>query len=80
MSGDVVRGRAVERREPTDDAEGDHEVGRTERLLQHLPGYDKVLHGEYALCEVPMATLAERCPHFGAWLGHLEAVAASATE
>ena len=32
MSGDVVGGRTVERREPKGDTEGDHEVGRPEKI------------------------------------------------
>ena len=52
-----------------------NETAPSKRLIRHLPGYDKLLYSEYALCEVTMSTLAERCPHFGQWLAKLEALA-----
>lgn len=43
----------------------------SKRLQRHIPGYDKVLHGELAVTDTPLSDLAERCPHFGAWVARL---------
>lgn len=42
------------------------------RLERHIPGYDKVLHGELALWNTSMSVLMDRCPHFGEWVRRLE--------
>jgi Domain of unknown function (DUF4276) len=47
----------------------------SKRLMGYLPGYDKVTYSEYALCEVSLSVLAERCQHFGQWLKRLETIA-----
>jgi hypothetical protein len=60
---------------PPEDVNDGDETAPSKRLIRHLPGYDKLLYSEYALCEVTMSTLAERCPHFGQWLAQLEAIA-----
>lgn len=59
---------------PEDVNDGEH-TAPSKRLMRHLPGYDKLLYCEYALCEVSMSTLASKCPHFGQWLARLEAIA-----
>ncbi|MCB9763031.1 MAG: DUF4276 family protein [Alphaproteobacteria bacterium] len=48
------------------------ETAPSKRLMRHIPGYDKVLHGELALTDVPLADLCVRCPRFGAWVRRLE--------
>jgi hypothetical protein len=62
---------------PPEDVNDGKETAPSKRLIRHLPGYDKLLYSEYALCEVALSTLAERCPHFGQWLARLEAIAAA---
>jgi len=62
---------------PPEDVNDGNETAPSKRLTRHLPGYDKLLYSEYALCEVTMSTLAERCPHFGQWLAQLEAIASA---
>jgi hypothetical protein len=47
------------------------ETAPSKRLLAHVPGYDKVLHGELALCDASLEVLCEACPHFGAWVERL---------
>jgi Domain of unknown function (DUF4276) len=64
---------AIGEARPEDVNDGPH-TAPSKRLVRYLPGYDKILHGEYALFDVSMPTLAERCPHFGQWLARLEAI------
>lgn len=65
---------------PPEEVNDNPSTAPSKRLIRHLPGYEKLLHSEYALCEVSMLTLAERCPHFGGWLARLEALAATSNE
>jgi Domain of unknown function (DUF4276) len=45
----------------------------SKRLEQHLTRYRKTLHGPACALEIGLPTLRLRCPHFGDWLGWLEA-------
>ena len=47
----------------------------SKRLLRHIPGYSKVLHGPPAIADTGLAALRARCPRFDAWLTRLEALA-----
>ena len=44
----------------------------SKRLKRHIPGYEKVLHGELALLGTTLPALMTRCPHFGTWIRRLE--------
>jgi hypothetical protein len=44
------------------------------RLLQHLPGYRKPLHGPLAVERIGLWRIRERCAHFGEWLKKLESL------
>lgn len=46
----------------------------SKRLAAHIPGYDKVLHGQMITDSVGLATLRNRCPGFAHWLAQLEAL------
>ncbi len=54
------------------------ETAPSKRLLAHVPGYDKVVHGELALADASLDALAEACPHFGRWVADLRALARAA--
>jgi hypothetical protein len=51
---------------------GHNPAARIELLF---PAYRKVLHGPTATERIGLQRIRERCPHFGAWLGDLEAYA-----
>lgn len=64
---------------PPEDINDGEQTAPSKRLIRHLPGYDKLIYSGYALEKVPLSELAERCPHFGRWLGQLEAIATAPT-
>lgn len=47
----------------------------SKRLIAHIPGYDKVLHGEMATTTLGLAPLRARCPGFDGWIRRLERMA-----
>jgi hypothetical protein len=59
---------------PPEDVNDGEDTAPSKRLIRHLPGYDKLTYCEYALFDVSMPTLADRCPHFGQWLARMEAI------
>lgn len=82
--GDVLQARAIETElgpiaasfaspEEIDDGASTHPAAR---ILAIDKGYRKALHGPLAAARIGIATLREKCPHFGAWLRHLEDLAA----
>jgi hypothetical protein len=44
------------------------------RIRQHLPGYQKCLHGPRVVQKLGVATLRQKCPHFAEWLSRVESV------
>jgi hypothetical protein len=42
------------------------------RILQHLPGYQKRLHGPLVVKYTGLNTIRRKCPHFKHWLRRLE--------
>jgi hypothetical protein len=42
------------------------------RILQHLPGYQKRLHGPLVIKDIGLETIREQCTHFNEWLKKLE--------
>jgi hypothetical protein len=46
----------------------------SKRVAAVLPEYDKVLFGNIAALEIGLDKIREECPHFGNWLGRLEAL------
>lgn len=48
----------------------------SKRLIRHLPIYEKskVRVGAPAAAAIGLPVLRQKCPHFGAWLTHLEAL------
>ena len=46
----------------------------SKRLLAHVRGFRKALHGPIATRETGLAKLREHCPRFGAWVSALEAL------
>lgn len=52
------------------------ETAPSKRLLDHIRGYDKVLHGELALTDASIVALTRACPHFGAWVERLRQLGA----
>jgi hypothetical protein len=49
----------------------------SKRLSQHVPGYDKTLHGPIVAEDVGLSGLRARCPRFHQWVAKLEALGAS---
>ena len=48
----------------------------SKRIIKHVPVYErnKKRVGGPAVAAIPLAVLRKRCPHFGTWLGRLEAL------
>lgn len=46
----------------------------SKRLLKAIPGYDKVLFGNYIASETGLTRIAERCPLFNQWLSTLMSI------
>ena len=46
----------------------------SKRLLAHVPGFSKTLHGPLATGGTGLIKLREQCPRFDGWLGCLEAL------
>lgn len=48
----------------------------SKRLIKHVPIYERSKNrvGGPAAAEIPLSSLRANCPHFGAWLGRLEAL------
>lgn len=54
------------------------ETAPSKRLLAHVPGYNKVLHGELATLEAGLPTLRDACPGFDGWVTGLETLVTEA--
>lgn len=54
------------------------ETAPSKRLMRHVPGYRKTLHGPLAASGAGLATLRGACPRFNAWVGQLEALGTQA--
>ena len=50
----------------------------SKRVETLFPEYQKVLYGSLAALEIGLAQIRAECPHFGAWLTHLESLAGTA--
>lgn len=55
-----------------EDINDGRDTAPSKRLLRHIPGYRKVLHGPPAIANTGLATLRARCPRFDAWVTRLE--------
>jgi hypothetical protein len=44
----------------------------SKRILNLVPNYEKPLHGNIAILEIGLDVIRNQCPHFNAWLKHLE--------
>jgi len=44
----------------------------SKRIRDHLPGYQKTVHGPLVARRTGIERLRQECPHFGEWLGWLE--------
>ena len=42
------------------------------RIIRHLPNYRKPLHGPRIAKQIGLTIIREKCPHFDAWISHLE--------
>jgi len=52
----------------------------SKRLLNHIPGYRKVLFGELATVDTGLSALRTACPGFNGWIDHLERLGAVADD
>lgn len=81
---DDLAGLETLRSELADSAPEDVNDGRTtapsKRLLAHVPGYRKTLHGPAAIEDAGLAAVRALCPRFDAWVRALEALAGPADE
>ncbi|KQU80690.1 MULTISPECIES: DUF4276 family protein [unclassified Rhizobacter] len=50
----------------------------SKRILQAMPAYQKKFHGPLIASEIGLDALRQACPHFGAWLTRVEALAEDA--
>lgn len=52
----------------------------SKRLLNHIPGYSKILFGELATVHAGLSALRRACPRFNGWIDHLEKLGAVAQD
>jgi hypothetical protein len=57
---------------PPEEVNDGENTAPSKRLLRHVPGYSKTLHGPLATYDAGLATLRNACPRFGAWIERLE--------
>lgn len=62
--------------QPPEEIDDGPETHPSARLKSLIPTYRKTLHGPLILKRIGLPRIRERCPHFDAWVGRLEAVAA----
>jgi Domain of unknown function (DUF4276) len=55
-----------------EEIDGGPETHPARRIERILPGYEKVLHGPQIAARITLAGIRARCPHFHAWLTHIE--------
>lgn len=60
---------------PEDINEGP-QTAPSKRILAAMPGYQKTFHGPLIACDIGLDAMRAACPHFAAWLGMIEALAA----
>ena len=60
---------------PEDINEGP-QTAPSKRLRAAFPAYQKTLHGPIAMSAIGVERIRASCPHFAAWLGRLETIAA----
>ena len=65
---------------PPEDVNDGPETAPSKRLVRRVPSYDKVLHGELALEDATIPSLAKSCPHFRAWVDRLVALGGTKDE
>jgi len=58
-----------------EDIDDGPETAPSKRLLRHIPGYSKTLHGSMAIEDTGLGVVRERCPRFDKWVATLEALA-----
>lgn len=51
-----------------------HTTHPSARICQHLPDYQKRLHGPRVVQRTGLDTLRQKCPHFADWMHRLESV------
>lgn len=61
---------------PPEDVNDGRETAPSKRLLAHVPGYSKVLHGELATLAAGLPALRDTCPGFNDWVNGLEKLVA----
>ncbi|MCK6516655.1 DUF4276 family protein [Myxococcota bacterium] len=57
-----------------EDVNDGEDTAPSKRLLKHISGYRKVMHGPPALKALGLGPLREVCPRFHAWVSRLEAL------
>jgi len=74
---DDLAGLAALRREvdalTPEDVNDGRNTAPSKRLLAHIPGYSKTLHGPLVTSATGLIALRRTCPRFNAWLDQLEA-------
>lgn len=55
-----------------EDVNDGKETAPSKRLLRLVPGYQKAVHGPYAVELAGLSTVRQRCPRFDAWVSVLE--------
>ncbi|MBW2736989.1 MAG: DUF4276 family protein, partial [Deltaproteobacteria bacterium] len=58
--------------QPLESVNDGKDTAPSKRLLRHIPGYNKALHGPLAVEHEGLQSLRASCPRFGAWLQTLE--------
>lgn len=57
---------------PPEDVNDGVDTAPSKRLLRHIPGYQKTLHGPLAASGAGLAALRNACPRFNGWVHQLE--------
>lgn len=66
---------AVRRTNEPEDINDSPHTAPSKRILAAMPGYQKTFHGPLIACDIGLDAIRRGCPHFGEWLGKLEALA-----
>ena len=65
---------------PPEDINDGAMTAPSKRLLAHVRGFSKTLHGPLAVADTGLATIRQECPRFDTWVTTLERLSAQAAD
>lgn len=70
---------AVARAAAPEEIDDHPDTAPSKRILAAMPDYQKTVHGPLIACAIGLPAMRRACPHFGAWLDRLDALAGAAS-